>query len=76
MTDPQEPGSAADGPGRGHDVERSMAAYAARSGMRRKDNGQLDVLHAVGGWRGLAETILPGFEVISWTGMAAPANLP
>ena len=22
------------------------------------------------------ETILPGFEVISWTGMAAPANLP
>ena len=24
----------------------------------------------------VAETILPGFEVISWTGMAAPANLP
>jgi tripartite-type tricarboxylate transporter receptor subunit TctC len=24
----------------------------------------------------VSETILPGFEVISWTGMAAPANLP
>ncbi|MBX9845760.1 MAG: tripartite tricarboxylate transporter substrate binding protein [Xanthobacteraceae bacterium] len=24
----------------------------------------------------VAETVLPGFEVISWTGMAAPANLP
>jgi tripartite-type tricarboxylate transporter receptor subunit TctC len=24
----------------------------------------------------VAEAILPGFEVISWTGMAAPANLP
>ena len=24
----------------------------------------------------VGETILPGFEVISWTGMAAPANLP
>ena len=24
----------------------------------------------------VAETILPNFEVISWTGMAAPANLP
>lgn len=46
-------------PGR-DDVERSVAAYAARSGMRRRDDGQLDVLHAVGGWRGLAETVLPG----------------
>src|SRR6185436_7880844 len=24
----------------------------------------------------IAETVAPGFEVISWTGMAAPANLP
>lgn len=24
----------------------------------------------------VSETIIPGFEVISWTGMAAPANLP
>jgi tripartite-type tricarboxylate transporter receptor subunit TctC len=24
----------------------------------------------------VAETVIPGFEVISWTGMAAPANLP
>jgi len=24
----------------------------------------------------VAETVAPGFEVISWTGMAAPANLP
>ncbi|MFI7482689.1 DUF3159 domain-containing protein [Kocuria sp. M1R5S2] len=60
MTDPRQPEDAAGAPRRGSDLERSMAAYAARSGMRRKDNGQLDVLHAVGGWRGLAETVLPG----------------
>src|SRR5262245_32434467 len=24
----------------------------------------------------VAETVIPGFEVISWTGMAAPANVP
>lgn len=56
MTDPREPGEQTSG----GDVDRSMEAYAARSGMRRKDDGQLDVLHAVGGWRGLAETVLPG----------------
>lgn len=60
MTDPREPGEEAGRRRRPGDLERSMATYAARSGMRRKDDGQLDVLHAVGGWRGLAETILPG----------------
>lgn len=65
MKDPHGPGEAAGGPRRPGDLERSMAAYAARSGMRRKDNGQLDVLHAVGGWRGLAETVLPGVVFLS-----------
>lgn len=60
MTDSRDPDETARAPRRPGDLERSMAAYAARSGMRRKDNGQLDVLHAVGGWRGLAETVLPG----------------
>ncbi|MEX5268946.1 DUF3159 domain-containing protein [Kocuria sabuli] len=60
MTQPREPDETGVAPRRGG-VEDGMAAYAARSGMRRKDNGQLDVLHAVGGWRGLAETVLPGF---------------
>ena len=60
MTDPSEPREDTEPPRRARDLERSMAAYAARSGMRRRADGQLDVLHAVGGWRGLAETILPG----------------
>ncbi|GGG56060.1 hypothetical protein GCM10011374_18710 [Kocuria dechangensis] len=72
MTDPREPEESPGPARRGGDVERSMAAYAERSGMRRKDNGQLDVLHAVGGWRGLAETILPGlvFLVVLFVGGA------
>ena len=37
-----------------------MGDYAKRAGLRRDEHGQLDVLHAVGGWRGLLEAILPG----------------
>lgn len=34
--------------------------YAARSGMQRSEDGQIDVLRSIGGVRGLAESILPG----------------
>ncbi|MGW9403601.1 DUF3159 domain-containing protein [Arthrobacter sp. NPDC055585] len=34
--------------------------YAARSGVERGEDGQIDVLKSVGGVRGLAEAILPG----------------
>lgn len=39
---------------------QAAAAYAQRSGMRRTADGQLDVMHAIGGWRGLTEALLPG----------------
>lgn len=45
---------------RPHSMEQAMGDYAARAGLRRDENGQLDVLHAVGGWRGLVEAVLPG----------------
>lgn len=50
----------------------AMETYAQRSGLRRDSNGQLDVLHAVGGWRGLAESIIPGtiFLVVFLLGQA------
>jgi hypothetical protein len=41
-------------------MEQAMGDYAKRAGLRRDEHGQLDVLHAVGGWRGLLEAILPG----------------
>lgn len=41
-------------------LAQSMTAYAQKSRVRRGETGQLDVLHAVGGWRGLAEAIVPG----------------
>ncbi|MCC3283777.1 MULTISPECIES: DUF3159 domain-containing protein [Arthrobacter] len=51
------------GEGRGA-PEPSMSelagAYAARSGVERGEDGQIDVLKSVGGIRGLAEAILPG----------------
>ncbi|WP_318241895.1 DUF3159 domain-containing protein [Arthrobacter pullicola] len=34
--------------------------YAARSGVERGEDGQIDVLKSIGGVRGLAEAILPG----------------
>lgn len=37
-----------------------LATYAQRSAVRRDKNGQLDLMYAVGGWRGLAEALLPG----------------
>ncbi|MDO4919785.1 DUF3159 domain-containing protein [Kocuria sp.] len=41
-------------------VGRAAQDLARRSGMRRDENGQLDVLSAVGGWRGVLESVLPG----------------
>lgn len=35
-------------------------SYAAKSGLKRNEHGHIDVMSAVGGWRGLAETLLPG----------------
>lgn len=34
--------------------------YAAKSGVRRGDSGQIDVLSSIGGMQGLAESIVPG----------------
>jgi hypothetical protein len=34
--------------------------YAAKSGVRRTDDGQIDVLSSIGGVQGLAESIAPG----------------
>lgn len=55
--DGQEP---PEGSRRPQSVEQAMGDYAKRAGLRRDEHGQLDVLHAVGGWRGLLEAILPG----------------
>lgn len=41
-------------------VNRAAEDFAQRSGWRRDEGGQLDVLSAVGGWRGVVESVLPG----------------
>lgn len=41
-------------------VRQLADSYARRAGLERRDDGQIDVLKAVGGYRGLAEAILPG----------------
>lgn len=46
-----EPGSLSD---------RIAASYRGRDGLRRHANGQIDVLHAIGGVRGLLEAVVPG----------------
>jgi len=35
-------------------------SYAAKAGMERRDDGQIDVLKSIGGVRGLVESVLPG----------------
>ena len=41
-------------------VNRAAEDFAQRSGWRRDESGQLDVHSAVGGWRGVVESVLPG----------------
>lgn len=41
-------------------VSELAGAYAARAGVERREDGQIDVLKSVGGVRGLTESILPG----------------
>jgi hypothetical protein len=40
-------------------------AYAASSGISRDERGQIDIMKAVGGARGLAESLLPGFVFLA-----------
>ena len=48
-------------PGEGQpDLNQLAGQYAARAGMERREDGQIDVLKSVGGIRGLAEAIVPG----------------
>lgn len=68
-------------PDRRNAMREAMDEYARRAGLRRDDHGRLDVLHAVGGWRGLAEAILPGlifltgFLLTERLGLALVASL-
>ena len=54
------PGAGRDEDAPGAAARRAAQDVARRSGLRRDASGQLDVLSAVGGWRGIAESVLPG----------------
>lgn len=72
----QSPQTPEHSPGEDPTVSSAMTSYAQRSGMRRNASGQLDVMHAVGGWRGLIEALLPGalfLTVLIVTGTLGPA---
>ena len=59
--DPREPAPESAGDRMG----RAAEDFARRSGLRRDAYGQLDVLSAVGGWRGVIESILPGLVYLA-----------
>ena len=46
-------------------MRRAAQEFAERSGLRRDESGQLDVLSAMGGWRGVVESILPGLVYLT-----------
>ena len=72
--DPTEPAPQSAGDRMG----RAAEDFARRSGLRRDAYGQLDVLSAVGGWRGVIESILPGLVYLACvvlTGELVPALL-
>lgn len=48
------------GPQAGPTASDLAMQYAAKSGVKRTDSGQIDVLSSVGGVQGLAESIAPG----------------
>jgi hypothetical protein len=61
MTLPEhpEPGSAAKDPSP-PSAAQLAEGYAAKAGLRRSSNGNIDVLKSAGGFQGIAESILPG----------------
>ncbi|QMS56981.1 DUF3159 domain-containing protein [Kocuria varians] len=63
-------------PDRDAAADRAAEDFARRSGLRRDEAGQLDVLSAVGGWRGVLESLLPGLVYLVCvvvTGQLGPA---
>ncbi|MDN3482470.1 DUF3159 domain-containing protein [Arthrobacter sp. APC 3897] len=60
----RRPADSAGGSPSGGDQQPTLGdvagAYAAKAGVERGDDGQIDVLKSVGGVRGLAEAIVPG----------------
>ncbi|MDN3904893.1 DUF3159 domain-containing protein [Arthrobacter sp. YD2] len=63
-------------PGEGQpDLNRLAGQYAARAGMERREDGQIDVLKSVGGIRGLAEAIVPGLLFTLLYTVGAALNL-
>ncbi len=61
MTVPErpEPGSAENDPAQ-PTVAQLAEGYAAKAGLHRSSNGNIDVLKSAGGVQGIAESILPG----------------
>ncbi|MCC9145111.1 MULTISPECIES: DUF3159 domain-containing protein [unclassified Arthrobacter] len=57
------------------DLNQLAGQYAARSGVERRDDGQIDVLKSVGGVRGLAEAIVPGLLFTLLYTVGAELNL-
>lgn len=63
-------------PGEGQpDLNQLAGQYAARAGMERREDGQIDVLKSVGGIRGLAEAIVPGLLFTLLYTVGAALNL-
>lgn len=69
MSEPAEDRAGSEGGTRGDDARRPEAEagmgaiagqYAAKAGVKQSASGGIDVLSSIGGWRGLAESILPG----------------
>ncbi|CAL8897584.1 hypothetical protein KVA01_06280 [Kocuria varians] len=70
------PGTPVPGDGRESAADRTAGDLARRSGLRRDETGRLDVLSAVGGWRGVLESVLPGLVYlvcVVLTGRLGPA---
>ncbi|WP_309079973.1 DUF3159 domain-containing protein [Zhihengliuella sp.] len=59
--DPEQPEQPEDRRRRAKSAAESVARQVAESSaVRHKDNGEVDVLATIGGWRGLAEALVPG----------------
>lgn len=64
MTSPENPDRPVDGPAAPAETQPSVSqlaeGYAAKAGLHRSSNGNIDVLKSAGGIQGIAESILPG----------------
>ena len=74
-TQPNPHANPADNPGQEEKQLAQSLSVSMGANMRRTANGDVDILHAIGGWRGLVESSLPAVAFLALFTVTKQLNL-